>query len=210
MIRVLVGDDHPLVRRGIAETLADTSDIVVASEACDGAAVLAQASREKCDLILLDLVLPDRHGLDILEQLRHDGPQIPVLIMSAHAEAQYAARALKAGAAGYLTKDSAPDELVTAIRKVMGGGIYVSRDLVDRLTSHLILNRDAKPHEALSNREHQVLCLIASGEPLVAIAERLSISPKTVSTYRSRILEKMRATSDADLIRYALEHGLLE
>jgi two-component system invasion response regulator UvrY len=162
----------------------------------------------ECSLVLLDISLPDRSGFDVLKQLKYERPGLPVLILSVHSEDQYAVRFIKAGASGYLMKEGAPEELVKAIRKVNAGGKYVSASLAEKLVSHLGAS-DKLPHENLSNREFQILCMIAQGKSLKSIADELCVSEKTVSTYRSRIMEKMKMSTNADLTRYALDHHLV-
>jgi DNA-binding NarL/FixJ family response regulator len=162
----------------------------------------------ECSLVLLDISLPDKSGFDVLKQLRYEHPKLPVLILSVHSEDQYAVRFIKAGASGYLMKEGAPEELVKAIRKVNAGGKYVSASLAEKLASHLDTS-DKPPHETLSDREFQILCMIAKGESLKGIADELCISEKTVSTYRARILEKMKMSTNSDLTRYALENHLV-
>ena len=162
------------------------------------------------DVILLDITMPGRDGVDILRQLKSERPGLPVLILSIHPEEQYAVRALRAGASGYLTKESAPDELVAAIRKVSMGGKYVSSSLAEKLASDLKNNSAQLPHQSLSDREYQVMCMIASGKTVTEIAEELSLSVKTISTYRSRILEKMKMKSNAELTSYAIRNRLVD
>jgi two-component system invasion response regulator UvrY len=210
MIRILVADDHPIVRQGLKQIIADSPDMVVAGEASDGQEVLEQVRKNHYDVILLDITMPDRSGLDILEQLKSEKPGLVFLILSVHPEQQYAVRALKAGASGYLTKDRAPEELINAVRAVASGKKYLSSSLVQVLASELGKATEKLLHQTLSNREYSILLLIASGSTKRGIAQRLSLSPKTVSTYRSRILKKMGLNSDAELVRYAIENQLLE
>jgi two-component system invasion response regulator UvrY len=209
MIRILIADDHPVVRKGIKQILAETSDIIVADEATTGREVLDKAPIDHFDVILLDIALPDISGLDVLKQLKTSQPEQNVLILSIYPEEQYAARLLSLGAAGYLTKSSAPDELLTAIRKVAGGRKYVSSNLAEKMACDLQIGAKKQPHEVLSNREYQVMLMIASAKTIKEIASDLSLSVKTVSTYRSRILEKMGMKSNAQITRYALENGLI-
>jgi DNA-binding NarL/FixJ family response regulator len=209
MIRVLLCDDHRIVREGLKQILADTNDIEVAGEATDGPAVLASARILAIDLVLLDIAMPVRDGLDILKALKDEFPRLPVLMLSTYPEKQYAARCLKLGAAGYLNKGADPDELARAIRKAADGGIYVSSALAESLAAQLSLNTERAPHESLSQREFQVFQLIAAGESVGGIAERLKISSNTVSTYRARILEKTGAHNDVGIAMYAVKHGLL-
>jgi two-component system, NarL family, invasion response regulator UvrY len=208
MIRILIADDHPIVRRGLREILADEPDLAVPGEAKNGQEVLQLLSQE-WDVLVLDINMPGRSGFELLHEVKARCPNLPVLIMSIHSEEQFGVRALKAGAAGYLTKESAPDELVKAIRKVHDGGKYVSPALGEQLALALEFGAQM-PHDALSNRENEILCLIASGKTVGEIAEHLILSVKTVSTYRSRILEKMKLHTNAELMLYAMQHGLVE
>jgi len=209
VIRVLIADDHALVRRGVIQVLSDAADIQAADEAASGQAVL-QAVGGHCDfdVLLLDMALPDMSGLEVLKHVQTLKPALPVLILSIYSEKQYALRCLRAGAAGYLTKDSAPDELIAAIRRVAAGGRYVTQTLAELLAAELESPAGRALHHTLSDREDQVLRRLAAGQTVGAIAADLALSPKTVSTYRSRILEKLRLETTADLIRYALEHDL--
>jgi DNA-binding NarL/FixJ family response regulator len=209
-IRVLIADDHAIVRQGLRQILSETEDLLVAGEASDGVDAMHLAREQSWDVVLLDVSMPNRNGIDTLKMLRKEFPRLPVLMLSMHPEEQYAVRALKSGAAGYVTKQSAPDQLVTAIRQVASGHKYVSPTLALKLADVIAENHDRPAHEALSNREYQILCLIAAGRPLTQIAESLAISVKTVSEYRKRILEKMRLESNAELIHYGLRHGLVE
>ena len=208
-IKILIADDHAIVRRGLKEILEDTPDIVAAGEASNGREVLEKLQAESWDVLVLDITMPGRSGLDILKDIKQIKPQLPVLILSMHAEEQFATRMIKAGAAGYLNKESAPDELVKAIRKVYGGGKYVSAAQAERMVDELTGDSEKQPHELLSDREYEILCLIASGRTPTQIAKQLSLSVKTVSTYRARILEKMRLTTNAELTHYAIKTGLV-
>ena len=210
MIKILIADDHAIVREGLKQIVADTPDMVVAGEAADGPQVLELVRKDDWDVVVLDIAMPGRGGVDILKQLKNEKPGLPVLILSMYPEEQYAVRCLRAGASGYLTKESAPDELVTAVQKVVSGGKYVSSLLAERLAFELEIDTEKPLHEALSDREYQVMCMMASGETLTEIADNLSLSVKTISTYRSRILEKMDMTSSAELMHYAIKHGLVE
>ena len=210
MIKVLIADDHPIVRQGLRQILAGISDMTVAGEAANAQETLAQVRAGGWDVLVLDITMPDRTGFDILKELKHAQPDLPVLVLSIHAEEQLAVRVLKAGASGYLTKENAPGELVKAIRKVVGGGRYISRGLAESLAFGLDADSTRPHHEALSDREFQVMQLMAGGKTLTEIAEELSLSTKTVSTYRTRLLEKMNLKTNADIIRYAIENGLIE
>jgi len=209
-IHVLIADDHAIVRQGLKQILSETDDLVVTGEADDGAEALQLARQQPWDVFLLDVSMPNRNGIDTLKQLKKEFPRLPVLILSMHPEEQYAVRALKAGAAGYLTKQSAPEQLVTAIRQVAGGKKYVSAIVAQQLVEALSDDSDKLPHERITDREYQVLVMIASGIPLTQIAESLNLGVATVSTYRARLLEKMGLRSTAELIRYGLENGLVE
>ena len=210
MIKILIADDHPIVREGLKQILAETSNMVVTDEASNGQGLLNKVWKKDYDVVLLDISMPGRSGLDILKQLRIERPKLPVLILSIHPEEQYAVRALKAGASGYLTKKSAPDELITAIWKVSQGRKYVSSSLAEKLAFELEIDTEKPPHETLSDREYQVMCMIASGKTVKEIAEELLLSVKTVSTHRSRILEKMKLKSNAKLIHYAIKNRLVD
>jgi DNA-binding NarL/FixJ family response regulator len=209
MIRVLIADDHAVVRRGLIQILEDEGDLIVSGEAGTAGEVTRLVREKDIDVLVLDIAMPGGGGLEVLRQLQDLRPDLPVLVLSVHGEKQYAARVLKAGAAGYLTKESAPAELVAAIRQVAGGQRYITPSVATILADRLG-EEDLPPREILSNREFQVMCLLASGKTISGIAEDLSLSVKTVSTYRARILEKLHLESTADIIRYALEHGLVE
>jgi DNA-binding NarL/FixJ family response regulator len=208
MIRILIADDHPVVRQGLKQILAENRDMVIADEAASGQEVMKKVSRNDYDVILLDISMPGRNGLDILRELRSKKPKTAVLMLSIHPEDLFAVRALKLGAAGYLTKETAPEELVSAIRRVSQGRKYISATLAEKLAVDLELEAEKPAHETLSDREYQVLCLLASGKRLKEIAEDLSLSIKTISTYRTRILDKMKLRNNAELMRYALQHNL--
>ncbi|BBO83296.1 DNA-binding response regulator [Desulfosarcina ovata subsp. sediminis] len=210
MIEVIIADDHPIVRAGLKQIIMEQADISVAAEAANGIDLLRQVRERDYDVILLDLTMPGMDGLDVLKQLRIEKPRIPVVILTIHPESQYALRILKAGAAGYLTKASADGELIKAIRKVHRGGKYISPSLAERIAFALDEDTHKLPHETLSDREYQVLCLIGTGKTVSRIADELALSVKTVSTYRTRILEKMRMENNAELIHYAVQNGLVE
>ena len=209
MLRILIADDHPVVRRGLRQIVADSRDMAVVDEATNGWEVLSKVRVSDYDVVLLDIAMPGMDGLDVLTQLKHERPNLPVLMLSMYPEEQFAKRAIRAGASGYVTKESAPEELVGAIRKVSTGGKYVSSALAEKLA--LDLQRDGKqpPHEALSDREYQVMCLIASGKTVTGIAHELSLSVKTISTHRHRILEKMNLKNNAELTHYAVKNSLI-
>jgi two-component system invasion response regulator UvrY len=210
MIRVLIADDHAVVREGVKRILAEAADLVIAGEASHGQEILAKVATEAWDVVLLDISMPGRNGLEVLQQLRYLRPTLPVLVFSMHPENQYAVRAFRTGAAGYLTKDSIPQELVTAIRKVLQGGRYVSAAMAEYLILEIGHDPRTPLHSGLSNREYQVLCMLASGKTVTKIARELSLSVKTVSTHRGRILGKMRMKTNAELIHYAIRHRLVD
>ncbi len=209
-IHVLIADDHAIVRQGLKQILSETDDLVVAGEADDGVEAIQLARQQEWNVFLLDVSMPNRNGIDTLKQLKKEFPKLPVLILAMHPEEQYAVRALKAGASGYLTKQSAPEQLVTAIRQVAGGRKYVSPTVAMQLADAIANDNDSEqpPHELLSDREYEVLKLIATGKTLTQIAEELNLAVATISTFRARILTKLGLASTAELIRYGLEHGL--
>lgn len=209
-IKVLIADDHSIFRQGVKQILADTKDIVVAGEAESGRTALQLFRAYGCDVLLLDISLPDRCGIETLKQIRKDRPTAAVLMLSMHREDLYAVRSIKAGAAGYLNKQSAPAELVNAIRQVAAGKKYVSAALAQELASHISEDRETKPHETLSDREYQTLTLIASGKAVSDIASELTLSVKTISMYRSRLLQKMNLRHNAELTHYAIKNQLVD
>ena len=207
--RVLIADDHPVVRHGIKQILQDAPDIIVGGEAKDGEEVVRKMRAGGWDGLVLDLTMPGRNGLDLLQQIKREMPKLPVLILSMHAEDQFAVRMLRAGASGYVAKESAPEELVKAVRKVCSGGKYISASQAEKLADDLEHPSSKAPHDILSDREHQVLLMIGTGLSIKEIGEELRLSVKTVSTYRTRILEKMRLRNNAQLIRYAIREKLV-
>lgn len=209
MIRLLIADDHPIVREGLKRVVAECPDIRVVAEAVDADEVVAQLKRHDIDIVLLDISMPGPTFLSTMRRLRTERPDLPVLVLSVHPEEHYAVRALKLGAAGYLTKDRSPEELAEAIRRVNSGRKYVTPSLAERLAHELGPDAERVPHEALSGREYEVLRMLAAGKSIKEIASNMTLSPKTVSTYRTRILVKMKLDSNADLIRYALEKQLV-
>jgi len=209
-MRILIADDHAVVREGVKRILTSIDNGAVVGEASNGQELLAKSTAEAWDVVLLDISMPGRNGLDVLRQLKTSCPLLPVLVFSMHTEPQYAMRAFKSGAAGYLTKESIPEELVSAVRKVVQGGRYVSPAMAEYLVDELASPTEAPPHSRLTNRELQVLCLLASGKTVSQIGTELALSVKTVSTHRSRILDKMRLKTNAELIRYAIWHRLVD
>jgi two-component system invasion response regulator UvrY len=209
-IRVFIADDHAIVREGLKQILAEQRDIVVAGEAENGLDAIKLFRKSRCHVMLLDISMPDRNGIEVLKQIKQERPELAVLMLSMHREDQYAIRALKAGAAGYLTKQSAPRELVTAIRQVADGQKYVSATLAQALASQVGADHEASPHDSLSDREFQTLTMIASGKTVSEIARELSLSVKTVSEYRARLLAKMNLKTSAELTHYAIRNHLVE
>jgi two-component system invasion response regulator UvrY len=210
MLKILIADDHPVVRQGLKQIIAETADIVVSGEAVDGLEAINKVRAGDYDVVLLDISMPVKNGIDVLAQLKYERPKLPVLMLSMHPEEQYAVQALRAGASGYLTKESAPEELVGAIRKVSTGGKYVSASLAEKLASIVQKGCPELPHQTLSERELDVMRLIASGKTVSEIARELSLSVKTISTYRSRILKKMQMKNNAQLTRYAINNRLID
>lgn len=210
MLKVLVVDDSPLFRRGVRELVIEGFRGAKVGEAGNAHEMLELQRRKPWDMAVMDISMPGMNGLDALKQVKQEFPDLPVLILSMHPEEQYAIRMFKAGANGYLTKAAAPEELVKAIKKVHGGGKYVSAALGEALASRVNLDAEKSPHDVLSDREYEVLCLIGSGKTVSEIAEKMNLSVTTISTYRARILEKMRMKTNAQLTRYAIEQGLVE
>jgi two-component system invasion response regulator UvrY len=209
MINILIADDHAIVREGLKQILTESPSFHVSDEAASGQEVIEKIWENDYDVVILDISMPGRSGLEVLKQIRAVKPQIPVLILSMHPECQYAVRALKAGAAGYLTKESAPAELISAIEKVAGGNKFISTSLAEKIATDLEAGIYQAPHESLSDREYQVMCMIASGKTVKQIADELCLSVKTISTYRSRMLGKMRMKNNAELTYYAIKHELV-
>lgn len=209
-MKVLIVDDHPVVRMGIKQILADEPDIATTMEATSVSEMMEYVRKEDWSVIVLDITLPDRSGLEALKDVKAMRPELPVLILSMHPEDQYAVRVLKAGASGYVTKESAADELAKALRKVVSGGRYISSTLAEKLAIAVGGDYDKQPHETLSDREFQVMFLIASGKKPAEIADELLLSVKTVSTYRARVLEKMHMANNAELTYYAVKNNLIE
>ena len=211
MIRVVLADDHAVVRRGVRQILADAGDVEVAGEAKDYAELTALLKAQPCDVLILDISMPGKNGIEILKSLRERYPKLQVLVLSMFPEDQYAVRALKAGASGYISKEAAPEKLVDAIRMAARGKKYITPEVAQSLAALLDGGEPSEnPHESLSDREYETLRLIASGKKLSEIAEAMSLSPKTVSVYRARLLEKMNLRTNADLTHYAVKHGLVD
>jgi len=209
LIRVLIADDHAIVREGVKRSFAGTADIRVVGEAGDGKDLMSLVDRGSADVVVLDLAMPGIPGLELLEDLRRRKPPIPVVVLSMYPVEQYAVRAIRAGASAYINKASPPSELVAALRVVAAGRRYLSPEVAESLASHIDAAAQRAPHEALSNREYEVMCLIAQGKSVGDIAESLKLSVKTVSTYRARILEKLELRRNGEITRYALQHDLV-
>ena len=208
-IRILIADDHPIVRAGFKLVISDTQDMTVADEAGNGQEVLNLIRKKDYDIVLLDISMPGRNGLEVLKDLKAEKPKLPVMILSIYPEEQYAVRALRAGASGYMTKARAPNELIAAIRKISQGGKYISASLAEKLTEYLDEDANKPLHEKLSDREYQVMLLIASGKTVSDIADELCLSVKTISTYRSHIIDKMRMKNNAEITLYAVQNKLI-
>jgi DNA-binding NarL/FixJ family response regulator len=209
-MHILIADDHAVVRRGLREILADAIPGAGFSEAGNGDDVLRQLGQTAVAMVVLDINMPGRSGVDVLRDVKHAYPRLPVIILSVHPEEQYAVRCLRAGAAAYINKESASEELADAARKILNGGHYISARLAEKLIDNLDDSADKPPHEALSDREHEVMRMIAVGVPLTEIGEKLHVSVKTISSYRARIMEKMQMKSNAELTRYAMTHSLID
>jgi len=210
MINVLIADDHAILRRGLKEILVSELEGVVCGEAKDATEALTRVQNGEWDLVILDVSMPGRSGLDVLHDIKASRPRLPVLMLSVHAEEQFGRRALRAGASGYVIKESAPEELIKAVRKVLTGGRYVSARLAEKLASDLTEDPDRPVHEILSGREFEVLRMIGYGRTITQIARDLHLSAPTVSTYRARILEKLKMTTTSELMRYAIRNGLVD
>lgn len=210
MIKVLIADDHAILRQGLKSILSETQDIHVYGEASSGAEVLEKVDAFCCDVIVLDISMPDGNGFEVLQILRKKGITIPILILSMHEEDQYALRMIKAGANGYLTKESAPEKLIEAIRTIAKGRKYIGQELAQKMAFALDENSEKFPHEKLAKREYEVMLMISRGDKTNEIAGKLGLSPKTISTYKNRILEKMQLSNTAELTRYAVENKLIE
>jgi two-component system invasion response regulator UvrY len=209
-MHILIADDHAVVRRGLREIMDDAIPGAAFSEAGNGDEVLSQLGKSQIAMLVLDINMPGRSGMDVLRDVKHTYPRLPVIILSCQPEEQYAVRCLRAGAAAYINKESASEELAMATKKILSGGRYVSMSLAEKLIDNLDESVDKPLHELLSDREHEVMKMIAAGVPLTEIGERLHVSVKTISSYRARIMEKMKMKSNADLTRYAMTHGLID
>ena len=209
MIRILIADDHAIVRRGLSEILLEEYPSAFVEEVGDADTLLNRALAENWDIVISDLMMPGRSVLEVLQQIKQHAAQLPVLILSIFPEEQYATRVLKAGASGYINKDAAPTELVKAVQRILQGRKYITPNIAEMLASDLTLATDKAPHELLSDRESHVMKLLAEGKTISDIAEMLSLSPTTISTYRARIMEKMKMKANAELARYALENRLI-
>ena len=210
MIRILLADDHAIIRDGLRQIFAETGDLQVAGEAASGHEVLARVREADWDILLLDLSMPGRNGLDLIRQIKAEKPRLPILVLSMHEPSQYAQRALRAGAAGYLNKDSDAPQLIEVVRKVARGGVFVGPEVAEQMARGLMPDAERLPHSLLSDREFQVFRLIAGGTGVTDIAQQLSLSVKTVSTHKARIMQKMNLVNHTELVRYALDHRLLD
>jgi two-component system invasion response regulator UvrY len=210
VIRVIVADDHPVVRKGLLQILSDAIDIRVVGEAANAVDLIGLLHRESCDVVLLDISMPGKNGIEAVKVIREEFPHVKTLILSSFPEDQFGVRALKAGAAGYLNKHAAPERLIEAVQRIATGKRYITPELAELLASNVDSGSEVPPHQLLSDREFQVLRLIASGKQLSEIADQLALSPKTVSVYRARLLEKMKLANNAELTRYAIKNGLVE
>ncbi len=210
MIRLVIADDHTIVREGLKQLLSAADDLQVIAEACDGQEVLQRVRELDFDVLLLDLSMPGRSGMELIKQVHVEKPKLRVLVLTMHEEQQYAVRAIKSGASGYLTKESASAQLLTAIRKVAGGGAFISAEVAEQLARGAMPQADGPVHTTLSDREYQVFQLIVAGIPVGEIAAQLNLSGKTVSTHKARLMQKMNMSSQADLIRYAISHRLVD
>lgn len=208
MIRILIADDHAIVRQGLKQIVEESGEMQVVAEAANGADALYKMREVPCDVVLLDISMPGKSGIEVLKQIREEKPRLPVLILSIYPEDQYAVRLIKAGASGYMTKESAPMEVVEALRRVASGKKYISPSVAEMLANDIGTPEEKRPHETLSNREYQIFLLFAAAKTATEIADTLALSVKTVSTHRSRILEKMNLRNNAELMHYAIENNL--
>jgi DNA-binding NarL/FixJ family response regulator len=210
MIRVVVADDHPIVREGLKQLLLANPDFTVVGEACDGHEAMQRVRELEFEVLLLDMSMPKKSGIDLIKQIKSEKPKLRILVLSMHEEQQYAVRAIKAGASGYLTKESAPAQLISAIRKVAADGIFITTAVAEQLARGAMPQAEGSPHTALSDREYQVFHFLVSGKSVSEIAAQLNLSVKTVSTHKAHLMEKMGMTNQTELIRYAIAHRLIE
>ncbi|MEK7264363.1 MAG: response regulator transcription factor [Bacteroidota bacterium] len=210
MIKILLADDHAVVRQGLKQMLMETYPHAIFAEASNAAEVMALVHKQRWDIAILDISMPGRNGLDVLKEIKDLYPKLPVLILSMHPEDQFAVRVIKAGAAGYMMKDTATEELITAIKKILAGGKYIRSSVAEKLAEDMDRHKSDEPHKILSDREYQVLCMMASGKTVSDIAHEMALSVKTISTYRARILDKMKMKSNAELTHYAIKNNLVE
>ena len=208
MIRIVIADDHTIVREGLKQLLSFSADFTVVGEACNGQEVIARARELEFDVLLLDLSMPGRSGIELIHQVKKEKPKLRILVLSMHEEHQYAVRAIRAGASGYLTKETASSQLVSALRKVAAGGAFITPGVAEQLALGAMPHAEGPPHSTLSNREFQVMGMLVAGKSITDIAANLNLSVKTVSTHKTRLMQKMNLASQADLIRYAIDHKL--
>lgn len=209
-IRIVLADDHAIVREGLKRIVGEVADFAVAGEAADGTEVMRAVREREFDVLVLDLSMPGRSGMELIKLVKAEKPRLRILVLSMHQEMQYAVRAIKSGASGYLTKESAPAQLEQAIRKIAGGGAYISAEVAEQLALGAMPGSDALPHEALSDREFEVFRLLVAGEAVTDIAGKLNLSVKTVSTHKANLMQKLGLANQTELVRYALKHGLAE
>ena len=209
-VRIVLADDHAIVREGLKRIVADVEDFTVAGEAADGTEVMKQVRALDFDVLVLDLSMPGRSGMELIKLVKAEKPRVRILVLSMHQEMQYAVRAIKSGASGYLTKESAPAQLEQAIRKIAGGGAYISAEVAEQLALGAMPGGDTPPHEALSDREFEVFRMLVTGEAVSDIAGKLNLSVKTVSTHKSNLMQKLGLANQTELVRYALKHGLAD
>ncbi|MCM2250862.1 MAG: response regulator transcription factor [Ramlibacter sp.] len=210
MIRIVIADDHAIVREGLKRIISDTGDMTVAGEAADGSEVMKRVRELDFDILVLDLSMPGRSGMELIRLVRSEKPKVRILVLSMHQELQYAVRAIKSGASGYLTKESAPAQLEQAIRKIAGGGAFITPEVAEQLALGAMPGSESYPHEMLSDREFEVFRLLADGVSVTEIASRLKLSVKTVSTHKANLMQKMGLQNASELIRYAIRHGLAD
>lgn len=210
MIRIALADDHKIVRQGLKQILGEEADLQVVGEASNGGETLKLVTESPLDVLVLDMSMPGRSGIELIKLIKLEKPKLAILVLSMHQEEQYAVRAIKAGAKGYLTKESASDQLISAIRKVASGGVFITPAVAERMALDFGASQDEASHTQLSDREYQIFEMIVAGKNVTAIADEISVSVKTVSTHKARILQKMRMSSSAELIHYAIDHSLVD